>query len=205
MKKIQHTSQIWTIENFLSEEECQNLIIFSETKSYQEATVSLKTGAKMMKNIRNNDRLIYEDKKLAQAYWKKLKEFCPVFINEIVEEEPQTYQAIELNSLFRFYKYESNQRFKKHIDGRVRLEKEGQNYESRITFLIYLNEDFEGGQTVFDYKNEKNEIEKIEIQPKTGTALCFVHEIKHEGKPVPTGTKYVLRSDIMYQEKLKIV
>lgn len=205
MKKIQHTSQIWTIENFLSEEECQNLIIFSETKSYQEATVSLKNGAKMMKNIRNNDRLIYEDKKLAQAYWKKLKEFCPVFINEIVEEELQTYQAIELNSLFRFYKYESNQRFKKHIDGRVRLEKEGKNYESRITFMIYLNEDFEGGQTVFDYKNEKNEIEKIEIQPKTGTALCFVHEIKHEGKPVPTGTKYVLRSDIMYQEKLKIV
>ncbi|AFM03771.1 hypothetical protein Fleli_1339 [Bernardetia litoralis DSM 6794] len=199
MKKIQHTPQIWTIENFLSEEECQNLIFFSENKSYQEATVSLKNGAKMMKNIRNNDRVIYEDTQLAQKYWQKLKGFCPKFIKEIVKQETQNYQAIRLNSRFRFYKYESNQRFKKHIDGRVKLEKEEQKQESRITFLIYLSDDFEGGQTVFDYKNERKEIEVIEIQPKIGTALCFVHEIKHEGKSVPKGTKYVLRSDIMFQ------
>ena len=201
MKKIQHTPQIWTIENFLSEEECQNLIIFSENKSYQEATVSLKSGAKMIKNIRNNDRLIYEDEKLAQNYWQKLKKICPIFINEIVREETQKSEVVGLNPRFRFYKYESNQRFKKHIDGRVELEKEGQRQESRITFMIYLSDDFEGGQTIFDYKNEKNELETIKIQPKIGTALCFVHEIKHEGKPVPTGTKYVLRSDIMYQKK----
>jgi predicted 2-oxoglutarate/Fe(II)-dependent dioxygenase YbiX len=200
MKKIQHTPKIWTIESFLSEEECQNLIIFSENKSYKEATVSLKSGAKMIKNIRNNERLIYEDEKLAQNYWQKLKDFCPTCINEIVKEEIQNYQAVGLNPRFRFYKYESNQRFKKHIDGRVQLEKEGEEYESRITFMIYLSDDFEGGQTTFDYKNEENNtLQKIEIRPKTGTALCFVHEIKHEGKPVPKGTKYVLRSDIMYQ------
>jgi len=198
MKNIQHTPTIWTIENFLTQEECQNLIIFSENKSYEEATVSLKSGAIMMKNIRNNDRLIYEDAQLAQKYWQKLKEFCPKFISEIVKEETQNYKATELNPLFRFYKYESNQRFKKHIDGRINLEKEGKNQESRITFMIYLNEDFEGGQTVFDYKNN-NEIEVIEIQPKTGTALCFVHELKHEGKAVLKGKKYVLRSDIMFQ------
>ncbi len=200
MKKIQHTPKIWTIENFLSEEECQNLIIFSENKSYDEATVSLQSGAKMMKNIRNNERLIYEDEKLAQNYWQKLKDFCPIFINEIVKEETQNYQAVGLNPRFRFYKYESNQRFKKHIDGRVQLEKEGKEYESRITFMIYLSDNFEGGQTTFDYKNEENNLlQKIEIRPKTGTALCFVHEIKHEGKPVLKGTKYVLRSDIMYR------
>lgn len=203
MKKILHTPNIWTIENFLSEEECQNLIFFSENKSYQEATVSLKSGAKMMKNIRNNERVIYEDTQLAQKYWQKLKDFCPKNSSEIVKEEAQgyntDYEAVGLNPTFRFYKYESNQRFKKHIDGRVKLEKEGQKQESRITFMIYLSDDFEGGQTVFDYKNERNELEVIEIQSKIGTALCFVHEIKHEGKPVPEGTKYVLRSDIMFQ------
>ncbi len=206
MKKTLHTQQIWTIENFLTKEECLNLIIFSEHKSYDEATVSLKTGAKMMKNIRNNDRLIYEDKELAQKYWQKLQEFCPIFINEIVKEETNKYKAIGINPTFRFYKYESNQRFKKHIDGRIETEENGQKQESRITFMIYLSDDFQGGQTIFDYKNEENEenqqnkkVEVIEIKPKAGTALCFVHEIKHEGKPVPTGTKYVLRSDIMFE------
>ncbi|WP_375559030.1 2OG-Fe(II) oxygenase [Bernardetia sp. OM2101] len=200
MKKIQYTPHIWTIDNFLSGEECQNLIIFSENKSYDEATVSLRSGAKMMKNIRNNERLIYEDEKLAKTYWQKLEEYCPQFINEIVKEDITKSEVIGLNPRFRFYKYESNQRFKKHIDGRVKLEKEGKVQESRITFMIYLSDDFEGGQTVFDYKNEKNELQIIEIQPKTGTALCFVHEIKHEGKPVPKGTKYVLRSDIMFEK-----
>ena len=203
MKKIIHTPQIWTIEDFLTKEETQNLIFFSENKSYQEATVSLKSGAKMMKNIRNNERLIYEDEQLAQKYWEKLRDFCPAFIDEIVKDETKnvqpTYKATRLNPTFRFYKYESNQRFKKHIDGRVQLEKEGKKYESRITCMIYLNDDFEGGQTVFDYKNEDNQIKVIEIQPKTGMALCFFHEIKHEGKPVPEGTKYVLRSDILFE------
>ena len=199
MKKITHTPQIWTIENFLTEKECQDLIIFSEDKSYEEATVSLKSGAKMMKNIRNNERLMYEDEKLAQHYWEKFKDFCPIFIDEIVENETQKQRAVGLNPLFRFYKYESDQRFKKHIDGRVVVEKDGKKYESRITFMIYLSDDFEGGQTAFDYKNKEGIIEKIEIQPKIGTALCFVHEIKHEGTPVLKGTKYVLRSDVFYQ------
>lgn len=199
MKKIIHTPQIWTIENFLTASECQELIIFSENKSYEEATVSLKSGAKMMKNVRNNERLIYEDEKLAHHYWERLKSFCPTYINEVVKDETQKQKAVELNPRFRFYKYGSHQRFKKHIDGRVEVEKEGRKYESRITFLIYLNNDFEGGETAFSYKNENNEIEETIIQPKAGTALCFVHEIKHEGKSVPKGTKYVLRSDIFYQ------
>lgn len=191
MKLITHSAQIWTIENFLSEQECQDLIFFSENKGYQEATVTLKSSGenqgkseqKMMKNVRNNYRLMYQDEQLAQKYWQSLKEFC---LQKIENNE-----VIGLNSQFRFYKYESNQRFKRHIDGRVIL-KDKEIQESRITFMIYLNQDFEGGQTAFD---------EIEIQPKTGTALCFIHELKHEGKPVPMGTKYVLRSDIMYSKK----
>jgi hypothetical protein len=29
-------------------------------------------------------------------------------------------------------------------------------------------------------------------------ALCFVHELAHEGATVIRGRKYVLRSDVMY-------
>ena len=38
-----------------------------------------------------------------------------------------------------------------------------------------------------------------EIIPKKGTALVFRHELKHEGQKVLSGTKYVLRSDIMHR------
>ena len=187
MKYIKYTDKTWTIENFLSEKECQDLIIFSEMKGFQEAEVSLSSGSKMMKGIRNNDRLIFEDEQLAKKLWEKLETFCPEKIEDVI--------ATGLNERFRFYRYEGGQRFKRHIDGRF---KKNDFEESRITFMIYLNEDFEGGETTFD---------EIQIKPKTGCALCFIHEQKHESIPIRHGVKYVLRSDVMYashSEKAKL-
>lgn len=152
----------------------------SEALGYSEAEVSLPGGAKMMKGLRNNYRLLYHDAALADRYWGKLKNHCPQVI--------ETSQAVGLNEQFRFYKYALDRRFKRHIDGRfLRNEQE----ESRITFMIYLNQDFEGGETSFD---------QITIAPKTGSALCFIHEQKHKGCPVKKGIKYVLRSDVMYRK-----
>jgi predicted 2-oxoglutarate/Fe(II)-dependent dioxygenase YbiX len=180
MKLIQHSEIIWSIENFLSEDECDNLVKFSESQGFVEAEVSLQSGATMIKGIRNNYRLIHQDPNLAEVLWLKLKEFCPQILENTI--------AVGLNERFRFYKYELNQRFKRHIDGRF---KRNEDEESRITFMIYLNDDFEGGATTFD---------DISIQPKQGNALCFIHEQKHEGSPVISGVKYVLRSDVMYKK-----
>lgn len=181
MKLRQHTETIWTIENFLSAEACTELIKRSEALGYEEAAVSFPAGAKMMKGLRNNYRLLYQDIALADQYWQALKDYCP--------QEMDGSQTVGLNEQFRFYKYELDQRFKRHIDGRFRR---NETEESRITFMIYLNEDFEGGETTFD---------QITIKPQTGTALCFVHEQKHEGSSVRKGIKYVLRSDVMYRQQ----
>lgn len=134
----------------------------------------------MLKGIRNNMRLMYTDENLAAKYWADLKQYCP--------EKIDNNEAIGLNEQFRFYKYQSTQRFKRHIDGRF---KRNEKEESRITFMIYLNDDFEGGETTFD---------DISIKPKTGAALCFIHEQKHEGSPVLSGIKYVIRTDVMYRK-----
>ncbi len=45
MQVLQHTQTIWTIENFLSPEECDEPITLSEALSYEEAEVSLPGGA----------------------------------------------------------------------------------------------------------------------------------------------------------------
>lgn len=177
----QYTEKIWTIENFLTPSECDELIQLSNQLGYEEAKVSTSSGAKMIKGLRNNDRLFHEDNVLAQKLWSALQSFCPTEIEGQI--------AVGLNERFRFYRYDISQRFKRHIDGRyTRNEQE----QSRITFLVYLNDDYQGGETAFD---------DVTITPKTGTALCFIHEIKHEGKPLLEGTKYVLRSDVMYKTK----
>lgn len=60
------------------------------------------------------------------------------------------------------------------------------------TFMIYLNNNFKGGETTFS-----NNI----ITPVTGMAIIFLHSLEHSGNPIIEGTKYVLRTDIMYKKK----
>ena len=54
--------------------------------------------------------------------------------------------------------------------------------------LIYLNDDFEGGQTIF-YKD--NNI-LFKSTPVTGKAILFDVELYHEAKGVINGEKYVV-------------
>lgn len=177
---LNNPQNIWTVENFLTHKECEDLILFAEQLGFIEAEVGLPDGAKMMKSLRNNERLEYDDEVLAARLWEKLERYCP--------QKLDRWFAIGLNEHFRFYKYDPGQRFKRHIDGRYRR---NEHEESRITFMIYLNDDYEGGETYF---------EQTIIYPEMGQALCFIHELKHESLPLIKGTKYVLRSDVMYRK-----
>jgi prolyl 4-hydroxylase len=61
---------------------------------------------------------------------------------------------------------------------------------SHLTFMIYINDGYEGGETAFD---------EFEVKPESGMALWFVHQLRHKGNPVTAGRKYALRSDVMYR------
>ena len=178
MPIVQHTPSIWTIPHFLTDLECRQLIGFSEGFGFEEATVGLSSGARMMKGVRDNFRAEVDDTELAMRLWSQMQADFPANIEGV--------SPVGLNPHFRFYRYENGQKFKRHIDGRQKVGA----LESRVTFMIYLNADFEGGATTFD---------NVSIEPQTGTALLFVHELKHEGCPVESGRKYVLRSDVLFQ------
>ncbi|MBW4546973.1 MAG: hypothetical protein KME25_21395 [Symplocastrum torsivum CPER-KK1] len=70
--------------------------------------------------------------------------------------------------------------------------------------MIYLSDGFEGGDTRFYIHQhylallEKEAVPDVSVVPKNGMALCFRHELLHEGTRVIRGRKYVLRSDVMY-------
>lgn len=179
MKKIDVNEHIFYIENFLTPQECDDYLIWSEQKGYEDAKVQIDGKQVDFKSIRNNQRITFIDIPLAEKIWTRLEPF--------VQKTFGNSSAIGLNELFRFYKYENGQRFKKHIDGSyVRNEQEA----SQFTLLIYLNDDFEGGETTF---------ETMSVKPSTGMALIFYHGIKHAGEPVAAGVKYVLRTDIMFR------
>jgi len=181
MEKHAYTPDIFTLPNFLSQEECTALIEKSEAIGYEEATVDVGGGVqRMIKGVRNNERVLYKEPSYATFIWNRLKAFAP--------EGRDNRIAIGVNELFRFYKYSPGQRFKMHKDGSF----ERNRFEaSQYTFMIYLNEAYTGGETIF----ASGEI----IRPETGTALVFHHPLRHEGALLEAGVKYVLRTDIMYK------
>lgn len=80
-----------------------------------------------------------------------------------------------------------------------------------MTILIYLNTDFVGGETAF--LNSLNPSDFLNIEPKTGQVVVFNHELYHASRKleyeksiavdsVPGGTKFILRSDVMFEKQV---
>lgn len=179
MLLYQLTENSWTIDQFLTSEECQEWIDRTEAMGYGEAMISTGRRQVMAKHVRNNERILLDDSELAAQLWLRLQPFVPAKVGEM--------EAIGLNERLRFYKYTAGQQFRQHQDGSyIRNIHEW----SLFTFMVYLNEGMQGGATTFNH---------YEVYPETGKALIFLHQLSHAGSPVIAGVKYVLRSDVMYR------
>lgn len=177
MAKFRHIE-----ENFLTPTECEGFIAFSEKEGYKEALIRARgQGEVMNKEVRDNDRVIWDNIQVAEQMFTLIKPFVPYNIDG--------YEPIGLNERFRFYRYRDGQKFKPHVDGAF---KRSPTEVSLLTAIIYLNEGFEGGSTNLITLNES-------VIPKTGMLLLFDHKILHSGASVTSGTKYVLRTDVMYK------
>lgn len=188
----------FTIDKFLSCKECNEILDMIKDKKFQKAPVG-----DMKKSVdtetRNNSRTFVEDSKFIEKIWQKFK-------NVDIIPKTMTNGVFKLSGLYKhiiFYKYNDGEYFKEHYDG----ERKDGNKKSFFTILIYLNEDFDGGETTFihhDRKMIKNKLKDnlvlTPIVPKKGQLLVFKHNILHEGSLLKSGEKIILRSDIMYEK-----
>ncbi|MBD2683410.1 MULTISPECIES: 2OG-Fe(II) oxygenase [Nostoc] len=194
IKKNLLNNEIFTLDNILLPQECAEYINLTESIGYTDAPISTIRGFQMRPDIRNNERVIVDTPQRAFDLWQRVSDYIPKTIGR--------WQAVGLNERFRFYRYDPGQRFAIHHDGSYRRPN---GEESLLTFMIYLNEGFEGGETRFHLSPRYYEqLPNITVVPVTGMALCFVHELVHEGVAVVQGRKYVLRSDVMYRQQSRV-
>jgi len=178
MKRTELGPSIYTMDGVLSADECKAVIARSEAQGFELATITTHRGAEVAPEVRNNDRVMLDDHGLATDLWARVRDAIPTVVSG--------RQARGLNERFRFYRYVPGQRFAWHSDGPFRRD----NGElSLLTFMIYLNNEYAGGDTRF---------ESLRVRGRTGMALVFAHGLIHEGSEVTEGVKYVLRSDVMY-------
>lgn len=124
-----------------------------------------------------------------------------------------------VNESLRMLKYTAGELFPLHVDPDYSRPYGHPQYGdvSFLTLIVYLNDEFTGGNTVFyggvadgakdrsTYTSYKIEAakdnhgpESHRIVPKAGTAVIFMHDAYHMGEIVTSGTKYTLRTDVVF-------
>ena len=151
-------------------------------------TVNRASGREVDARVRDNLIAIVRDPELATTMWATITPHLPATMSTAWDGPRRTVSAHGLFEPLRVYRYEVGHHFGLHSD---------QSYtrgdaRSLLTLLLYLNDDFDGGETEFPDEHQT-------ITPCTGDALWFQHAVLHAGKRVTRGTKYVLRTDVLYR------
>jgi prolyl 4-hydroxylase len=171
----------FTIDDVLSRDECADLIAHIEAAGPKIAPISRASGPVVDLGTRNNTRVMFDDPELAARMFDRVRAQVPQTISG--------RRVVGANERLRCYRYAEGQRFAPHYDGAF----ERDDFErSKLTFIVYLNDGFGGGETAL------LDLDEV-IVPRTGSALLFQHAILHEGCAVTSGVKYAVRSDIMYR------
>ncbi|CAL1132136.1 unnamed protein product [Cladocopium goreaui] len=191
------------LHNVFSDEECDQLVAASEAMGYTEdAPVSLG------RHIRQNENCVWiADTEMTEEAFQRCLAFLPNGTSK--EKGP-----IGLNARWRFYKYNAGDIFRPHTDGswpgsgiadgRLVHDMFGDRW-SMLTWVLYLNDDFEGGGTRFMLPDGVfNQYTVHQVPATRGSVLCFYHgehplSPLHEGEMVTVGTKYIVRSDVLYK------
>lgn len=191
-----YSNKIFLIDDFFTVEECNKIITKSNeiTKNIVGRNRSLFFCDDLHKLLENKfeTSLIYSNLSLIPHGFN---------VNNV------TWKTFGINKCFRVNKYINGQLFPIHRDSQYT---EKHNVKSKYTLLIYLNDNYENGNTTFyipkyEYINEgytineeinKFKYDKLTFKPKTGSAIIFDQTLLHESHVV-FGTKYVMRADIL--------
>ncbi len=194
--------------NVLSETECQRFINIAEHLGFNEdSPVSLPH------DIRHNENVNWVvSENIDSTIWNRS--------TSLIQEQWHGQIAHGLNARFRFYKYNSGDYFKPHSDGSwpgsrvidgVLVADAYEGMCSLYTYLLFLSDDYDGGQTQFMVSknnpsrparsNEDSNV--VSVQTPRGGALCFPHgshplHCIHSSEKITRGKKYIIRTDILF-------
>jgi hypothetical protein len=162
------------LHNVLSPSECEEMIRVSEQIGYED----IKTGV-----LNNNAWVtwVLDEASVEKPLYERCKEYLPRLVPGIEAGTLSARLLSGLNPRSRFYRYLPNnyETFKSHRDDpnpgagfvgprSFSWDLDGER-ASLLTFLLYLNDDFEGGETTFHLDDGTD----VPVRPTQGSVLVF--------------------------------
>ena len=164
---------IYEFPNFLNRDECSQYITMICEKQADKFTES---------GDFTNKKWVNQD--LASKFWDRTREFTG-------DNKPLGLAA---NNLIMAGIYYPGNSFAIHTDTGLYFNNT-ENTKTQYTMLIYLNDDFEGGDTIF-YDTDTWEVTRV-VKPETGKALVFDIDLWHSGSAIETGSKKWIGCEII--------
>jgi len=178
-------NRIYEYPNLITDEQCQEIISLAKPL-IRPSTVIGEGGANVPDKVfrTSHNTFISTDNKVVQDIYDKL--------SNIIDIDSDHFEQLQV------VRYEPGQQYKAHWDACWEehkcdefMKQGGQRY---ATFLLYLNDNFTGGETEFPYRN-------IKVKPEKGKAALFFNLEKdnknklensyHAGLPPTSGVKWI--------------
>lgn len=160
------------IPNVLTREQCIDWI----TRIESSGDVDEEEGVGSSQYARYN----FRDIKLSTLVWSIIKEEIKEFDSTVKQLSIKWYAS----------KYWPETSFiAPHYDGNETFD----DFISKYTVIIYLNDNFGNGEIVFLYDDDK----ELKIKPQTGAAVIMKQNVLHKGNPPISNFKYILRADLL--------
>ena len=177
------------IDNFLSSSECDELIEYSRTQQLI-TSETLGDYGNVTTDYRNSKQLWITDKQHEIA--RKISDFCEIIL-DLPKKNMESLQLV---------KYDVSGYFKEHYDSEPDKSKNNNIKDRAHTFIVYLNDVEEGGETRFPKLD-------LNVKPKKGSAVYFktllpnnilLEKSLHQGMPIIRGEKYIVNKWIHLNE-----
>ncbi|KAJ3067647.1 hypothetical protein HDU98_009143 [Podochytrium sp. JEL0797] len=214
--------ETFVIQNLLSLDECRQILTAAESVGFTPDEPVVDTASN--RSVSAHNVILLTDPKLTKMIDDRARPLLPPTMlddGDTLQVNSDNLRTLEgVNPRWRIYRYVPGALYRPHIDGgwpksEYDLETEKYTFDasngttwSRMTFLIYLNEGFEGGETTYfvPSKEAVGVMDAKRVTPRAGCAMVFPHgsvkgNLLHEGSGVLEGVKYIARTEVLYRTK----
>jgi hypothetical protein len=169
-----------TIKDLLSIDNDQSIPVSFRPS---QTTEDYESGDPLRQSVRTSYGLSIGKAAAVSKIGKDIYEACNNLVRSAISEYTKTFninEEIKDAESYGLLRYNPGQKYNLHYDN-------GTETSRSVSVLIYLNDNYEGGELEFANFN-------LKIKPKAGTLVLFPsnYAYAHLAHPVVTGTKYVI-------------
>eukprot|EP00977_Amphora_coffeiformis_P002260 scaffold426_cov219-Amphora_coffeaeformis.AAC.22 len=206
LEVVSVTPRVFSIEGFLSDQECDSLIALGRAaglapSSLQAGRSAEETNDRSTRSS-SNTWLGRDVANVTDVIYRRAAKLIKMDASLLQKPVGDDYHQHEhsLAESLQLVRYQKDEQYTAHHDF-VYPPAFNRHQPTRFaTVLFYLNDDFEGGQTVFPRAVNAQYHDGITVQPKKGKAVLFYNMLpdgnmdelsQHASKPVESGEKFL--------------